>query len=46
MKGKPLFSRDVWEHAYPIDYRNAHPPCMGKYRNLVACDFVANNVTM
>ena len=41
----PLFTLDVWEHAYYIDYRNARP----KYAetalgNLINWDFVAQNL--
>jgi len=41
----PLFTLDVWEHAYYVDYRNARP----KYaeivlNNCVNWDFVASNL--
>lgn len=42
---KPLFTLDVWEHAYYIDYRNARPKysdsVLGK---LINWDFVSKNI--
>ncbi|WCT72310.1 superoxide dismutase [Sphingomonas naphthae] len=42
---KPLFTLDVWEHAYYIDYRNARPKfaeeVLGK---IVNWDFVSQNL--
>lgn len=42
---QPLFTLDVWEHAYYIDYRNARPDFAEKVlANLVNWDFVAQNL--
>lgn len=40
---KPLFTCDVWEHAYYIDYRNARPKYLESFWNLANWDFVAKN---
>ena len=41
---KPLFTADVWEHAYYIDYRNARPKFVETFLNsLVNWDFAAKN---
>ncbi|RUL76785.1 superoxide dismutase [Dyella choica] len=41
---KPLFTIDVWEHAYYIDYRNARPSYVDKFWELVNWDFAAKNL--
>lgn len=41
---KPLFTIDVWEHAYYIDYRNARPNYVDKFWELVNWDFAAKNL--
>ena len=42
---QPLFTLDVWEHAYYIDYRNARPDfCDKVLNNLVNWDFIAQNL--
>ncbi|HUB88979.1 MAG TPA: Fe-Mn family superoxide dismutase [Dyella sp.] len=41
---KPLFTIDVWEHAYYIDYRNARPNYVDKFWDLVNWDFAAKNL--
>ena len=41
---KPLFTVDVWEHAYYIDYRNARPTYVDKFWDLVNWDFAAKNL--
>jgi Fe-Mn family superoxide dismutase len=42
---KPLFTLDVWEHAYYIDYRNARPKfAQSVLGNIVNWDFVAQNL--
>lgn len=40
---KAIFTCDVWEHAYYIDYRNARPKYLENFWNLVNWDFVADN---
>ncbi len=39
-----LFTCDVWEHAYYIDYRNARPKYLESFWNLVNWDFAASNL--
>lgn len=41
----PLFTIDVWEHAYYIDYRNARPKYVEELWNLVNWEFVEQNFT-
>jgi Fe-Mn family superoxide dismutase len=40
----PLFTCDVWEHAYYIDYRNARPKYLEQFWNLINWDFAAKNL--
>jgi Fe-Mn family superoxide dismutase len=41
----PLFTLDVWEHAYYIDYRNERPRFASSVlANIVNWDFVAQNL--
>jgi superoxide dismutase, Fe-Mn family len=41
----PLFTLDVWEHAYYIDYRNERPKFVsGVLGNIINWDFVAENL--
>ncbi|NYT83012.1 superoxide dismutase [Fe] [Alcaligenaceae bacterium] len=40
----PLFTCDVWEHAYYIDYRNARPKYLESFWNLVNWEFAASNL--
>ena len=40
----PLFTCDVWEHAYYIDYRNARPSYLESFWKLVNWEFVAKNL--
>ena len=39
----PLFTVDVWEHAYYVDYRNARPKYLESIWNLINWDFAAKN---
>jgi len=41
---KPLFTLDVWEHAYYVDYRNARPNYLDALLNHINWDFVAANL--
>ena len=38
-----LFTCDVWEHAYYIDYRNARPKYLEKFWEIVNWGFIAEN---
>lgn len=40
---KALFTCDVWEHAYYIDYRNARPKYLENFWKIVNWEFVAKN---
>ena len=40
----PLFTVDVWEHAYYIDYRNARPEYLKNFWKIVNWDFAAANL--
>jgi Fe-Mn family superoxide dismutase len=41
----PLFTLDVWEHAYYIDYRNERPRfATTVLQNIVNWDFVGQNL--
>jgi Fe-Mn family superoxide dismutase len=41
----PLFTLDVWEHAYYIDYRNARPKFVeAVLGSLINWPFVASNL--
>ena len=39
----PLFTCDVWEHAYYIDYRNARPQYLSNFWNVLNWEFVESN---
>ncbi len=39
----PLFTCDVWEHAYYIDYRNARPQYLSNFWNILNWEFVETN---
>ena len=41
----PLFTCDVWEHAYYIDYRNARPQYLSNFWNVLNWEFVEANYT-
>lgn len=39
-----LFTCDVWEHAYYIDYRNARPKYLESFWDLINWEFAASNL--
>jgi len=39
----PLFTCDVWEHAYYIDYRNARPKYLEAFWEIVNWEFASEN---
>lgn len=39
----PLFTIDVWEHAYYLDYQNRRPEYLTNIRSLINWDFVEEN---
>jgi Fe-Mn family superoxide dismutase len=41
---QPLFTCDVWEHAYYIDYRNARAKYLEAFWNIINWDFVGQNL--
>jgi Fe-Mn family superoxide dismutase len=41
---RPLFTVDVWEHAYYIDYRNGRGAYLNAIWDIVNWDFVAGNL--
>lgn len=41
----PLFTCDVWEHAYYIDYRNARPQYLSNFWQVLNWEFVEANYT-
>lgn len=40
----PLFTCDVWEHAYYIDYRNARPDYLKNYWEILNWEFAEKNL--
>lgn len=41
---KALFTIDIWEHAYYIDYRNARPKYIENFWELINWEFVNSNI--
>ena len=41
---KALFTVDIWEHAYYIDYRNERPKFLEAFWNLINWDFANKNL--
>lgn len=39
----PLFTIDVWEHAYYLDYQNRRPEYLTNIRSIINWDFVEKN---
>jgi Fe-Mn family superoxide dismutase len=39
----PLFTCDVWEHAYYIDYRNARAKYVENFWNILNWEFASKN---
>jgi len=39
----PIFTCDVWEHAYYIDHRNSRPKYLESFWNLINWDFANSN---